>query len=136
MTFSVALAIGDKKGGVGLGTGKALDTALAIGKALKSAKKNMIRLELTKTMSIPFDVSAKFSSSSVMIMPNHGRGLVAGSAVRDMLFLAGIKDVTSKIHSGSKNKLNNGRATLAALSKLPQKRKMIAAAAPAPAVTQ
>ncbi len=117
-SFSVALVAGDKKGSVGLGLGKAGDTSLAINKALRSAKKHMIKLNLTKTMSIPHEVSAKFSSCKVTIMPNRGRGLVAGSAVRDILTLAGVKDITAKIHSGSKNKLNNAKATMLALSYL------------------
>ncbi len=114
MTFSVALAIGDRKGMVGLGTGKAIDTSMAIQKAQKSAKKNMLRLKLTKTQSLPHDISAKFSSAQLMMMPNRGRGLISGSATRDMLLLAGVKDVTSKISSGSKNKLNIARATMKA----------------------
>lgn len=115
MTFSVALAIGDRKGMVGLGTGKAIDTSMAIQKAQKAAKKNMIKLRLTQTMSLPHEISAKYAASSVMLMPNRGRGLISGSATRDMLLLAGVKDVTSKIQSGSKNKLNNARATMEAL---------------------
>ncbi len=115
MTFSVAMAIGDRKGMVGLGTGKAIDTALAIAKAQKAAKKNMLKLKLTKEQSLPHQIFAKFSSSQVMLMPNRGRGLIAGSAVRDILLLAGIKNVTTKIHTGSKNKLNNARATMKAL---------------------
>ncbi len=115
-SFSVALVAGDKKGSVGLGTGKSGDTSAAINKALRNAKKNMIKLNLTKTHSIPHEVSAKFSSCKVAIRPNHGRGLVAGSAVRDILNLAGVKDITAKIHSGSKNKLNNAKATMSALS--------------------
>ena len=95
MTFSVALAIGDRKGMVGLGTGKAIDTSMAIAKAQKDAKKNMLKLRLTKTMSLPHDISAKFSSAQLMMMPNRGRGLISGSATRDMLLLAGVKDVTS-----------------------------------------
>ncbi|MDP3804032.1 MAG: 30S ribosomal protein S5 [Candidatus Omnitrophota bacterium] len=117
-SFSVAMAIGDKKGSVGLGTGKAGDTALAIAKALKDAKKNMIKLALTKDLSIKHDVYAKFCSSKVMIMPNKGKGVVAGSSVRDILNLAGVKDVTSKIYSGSKNKLNNAKAAMLALGAL------------------
>ncbi len=128
MSFSVAIAIGDKKGSVGLGTGKATDTSLAIGKALKAAKKNMIKLKLTKTMSLPHDVSAKFSSSSVMLFPNHGRGMVAGSSVRDLLILAGVRDVSSKVLSGSKNKLNNGKAALKALALLGTPRTPLAVA--------
>lgn len=116
MTFSVAMVIGDRKGLVGLGTGKAIDTSIAITKAQKDAKKNMLRLKLTKTQSLPHDIAAKFGSSSLMLMPNRGRGLISGSAVRDILLLAGVKDVTTKIHSGSKNKLNNARATMKALS--------------------
>lgn len=115
MTFSVALAIGDRKGMVGLGTGKAVDTSLAIQKAQKAAKKNMLKLKLTKTGSLPHDIEAKFGSAQVMLMPNRGRGMITGSAVRDVLLLAGVKDVTTKILSGSKNKLNNARATMKAL---------------------
>lgn len=115
-SFSVALVAGDKKGAVGLGLGKAGDTALAINKAVRNAKKNMIRLKLTKTMSIPHELSAKFSSSKIKLMPNKGRGLVAGSVIRDIVKLAGIKDITGKIVSNSKNKLNNAKAVIEALS--------------------
>lgn len=121
-SFSIAMVIGDKKGSVGLGTGKGGDTALAIGKALKAARKNMIKVSLTKTSSIPAAVDAKYKSSKVVINPNRGRGLVAGSSVRDVLVLAGIKDVTSKILSGSKNKLNNAQAALKALSRFARAR--------------
>jgi small subunit ribosomal protein S5 len=118
MTFAVALAIGDKKGSVGLGTGKGGDTAVAIAKALRQAKKNMFKIKTTKEMSIPHEVSDKFSSSKLTMMPNRGKGLVAGSTVRDMLVLAGIKNVTAKLHSGSKNKLNNARVAYATLYQL------------------
>ncbi len=121
MTFSVALAIGDRKGMVGLGTGKAIDTSLAIQKAQKSAKKNMLKLKLTKTQSLPHDLAAKFGSAKVILMPNRGKGMIAGSATRDMLLLAGVKDVTTKILSGSKNKLNNARATMKALATIGSK---------------
>lgn len=114
-SFSVALVAGDKKGSVGLGLGKAGDTALAINKAVRNAKKNMIRLNLTKTMSIPHEIYSKFSSSKVMLMPNKGRGLVAGSVIRDIIKLSGMKDITGKIISNSKNKLNNAKAVMEAL---------------------
>ncbi len=120
-SFSVALVAGDKKGGVGLGLGKAGDTALAINKALRNAKKNMVKLNLTKTMSIPHELSAKFRSSYVVILPNKGRGLVAGSVVRDIVKLSGIKDITGKILSNSKNKLNNAKAVMSALSEISSK---------------
>ena len=115
-SFSVALIAGDRKGSVGLGLGKAGDTALAINKAVRNAKKNMIRLNLTKTMSIPHELSAKFSSSRIILRPNRGRGLVAGSVIRDIVKLSGLKDVTGKILSNSKNKLNNAKAVMLALS--------------------
>jgi len=114
-SFSVALIAGDKKGSVGLGLGKAGDTALAINKAARNAKKNMIRLSLTKTMSIPHELSAKYSSSKVVLIPNKGRGLVAGSVLRDIVKLSGMKDITGKILSNSKNKLNNAKAVMEAL---------------------
>jgi small subunit ribosomal protein S5 len=121
MTFAVAIAIGDKKGSVGLGTGKGGDTAIAIAKALRQAKKNMFKIKTTKEMSIPHEVSAKFSSAKLTIMPNRGKGLVSGSTVRDMLTLAGIKNVTAKLHSGSKNKLNNARVAYKTLYLLKEK---------------
>lgn len=117
-SFSVALVAGDKKGAVGLGLGKAGDTALAINKALRNAKKNMIRVKLTKTMSIPHELSAKFSSSHISLRPNKGRGLVAGSVIRDIVKLSGMKDITGKILSNSKNKLNNAKAVMSALSQI------------------
>lgn len=117
-SFSVALIAGDRKGGIGLGLGKAGDTSLAINKALRNAKKNMVRLKLTKTSSIPHEVSAKFSSSQIMIMPNKGRGLVAGTVLRDIAKMAGIRDITGKVLGGTKNKLNNSKAVMAALSQI------------------
>jgi small subunit ribosomal protein S5 len=120
--FSVAIAAGDRKGRIGIGLGKASDTALAIDKALKDAKRNMIVVRSTATMSIPHEIDAKFSSARVRMMPAPGRGIVAGSAVRDCLELAGIKDVNAKILSGSKNKLNIARAAVKALGALKQPR--------------
>ncbi len=117
-TLSVALVAGDRNGRIGLGTGKALDTQVAIEKALKSAKRNMIHLRMTKSKSLPHDIEAKYNSSSVMIMPNRGRGLIAGSSARTILSLAGLSDVTAKFYSGTKNKLNNARATMKALEQI------------------
>ncbi len=117
-SFSVAIVIGNKKGKVGVGIGKAGDTQLAIEKAARNARKNLIEVPMNKHQHIPHDVQTKLSSSEVMIMPAPGRGLVAGSSVRTVLELAGVKDVTAKIFSRSKNKLNNARAAIAALKKL------------------
>ncbi len=117
-SFSVAIVIGNRKGKVGVGLGKAGDTQLAIEKAVRSARKNLIEIPLNKHQHIPHDVHTKLASSEVMIMPAPGRGLVAGSSVRTVLELGGVKDVTAKIFSRSKNKLNNARAAIAALKKL------------------
>lgn len=117
-SFSVAIVIGNKKGKVGVGIGKAGDTQLAIEKAVRNARKHLIEIPLNKHQHIPHDVSVKLSSSEVMIMPAPGRGLVAGSSVRTVLELGGVKDVTAKIFSRSKNKLNNARAAIHALKKL------------------
>ena len=117
-SFSVSMVIGDKKGKVGVGVGKAGDTALAIEKAMRNAKKNLITVPMNKDGHIPHDVHTKYASSEVMIMPAPGRGLVAGSSVRTVLEFAGVKDVTAKLFSRSKNKLNNARAAVEALKQL------------------
>lgn len=113
--FSVCIVLGDKKGRVGVGLGKANDTALAIDKASRHAKKNMITLDLTKTNSIKHNISSKYCASVIEIRPSPGRGLVAGSSVRSVLELAGITDVTAKILSRSHNPINNARAAMEAL---------------------
>jgi small subunit ribosomal protein S5 len=117
-SFSVAMVIGDKRGKVGVGIGKAGDTQLAIEKAIRDAKKNMITIVMNKDSHLPHDVHVKYASSEVMIIPAPGRGLVAGSSVRTVLELGGVKDVTAKIFSRSKNKLNNARAAVEALKQL------------------
>jgi small subunit ribosomal protein S5 len=120
-SLSVSMVIGDKKGKVGVGIGKAGDTQLAIEKAVRDAKKCMIVVPMDAEGRIPHDVHVKYASSEVMIMPAPGRGLVAGSSVRTVLELAGVKDVTAKIFSRSKNKLNNARAAVEALKELKKK---------------
>lgn len=117
-SFSVAIISGNKKGSVGVGIGKASDTALAIEKATRAAKKTMMKVPLDKNMRIAHDISAKYNASVVSILPSPEKGMVAGSSLRDVLELAGVKDVTAKVISRSKNKLNNARATLKALKQL------------------
>ncbi len=117
-SFSVAVVAGDRKGRVGVGLGKAVDTSLAIDKATRDAKKNMIKVHLSPQMTLPHAVESKFCSARVMMMPARGRGVVAGSATRTVIELAGIKDVAAKIFSGSKNKINIARATIDALSRI------------------
>ena len=116
--FSVCIVLGDKKGRVGVGLGKANDTALAIEKASRAAKRHMITLDLTKTRSIPHNIEAKYNASSIEIRPSKGRGLVAGSSVRTVLDLGGVTDVTAKILSRSHNPINNARAAMKALQKI------------------
>ena len=117
-SFSVAVVSGDKKGRVGVGLGKAGDTSLAIDKATRDAKKHMVKLNLLPNMSIAHAVDAKYASCVVSIIPAKGRGVVAGSAVRNVIELAGVKDVCAKLLSSSKNKLNIARGAVVALSKL------------------
>jgi small subunit ribosomal protein S5 len=117
-SFSVAVIIGNRKGKVGVGLGKAGDTTLAIDKAVRDAKKNMITVSLTKDSSIAHEVSAKYNAARISMMPAPRRGLVAGSSARSVLELAGITNVVAKVHSGSKNGLNNARATVEALKEL------------------
>lgn len=117
-SFSVTVVIGDKKGRVGVGLGKGADTALAIDKAVRAAKKNLITVALTSGRSIEHDVKAKYASSTVEIIPSPGRGVVAGSAMRAVLEYAGVTDVIAKIHTRSKNKLTIARATVEALKSL------------------
>ena len=116
--FSLTVVIGDKNGRVGVGIGKGADTALAIEKATRDARKHLFSVPRTKRGSIAHDVAAKYASSTVEIIPSPGRGLVAGSAMRTVLELAGVRDVVAKLHTRSKNKLTIARATVAALRKL------------------
>lgn len=122
-SFSVTLVAGNKKGMVGVGQGKAGDTPVAIDKALRDAKKNMITVKTTKSMSIPHEVNAKYGGSRVMIMPAPGRGLLAGSSVRTVLELAGITGVNAKLLSGTKNRANNAKVAVLALSLLSSKQR-------------
>lgn len=117
-SFSVAVVAGDHKGRVGVGLGKGGDTALSVEKATRDAKKNLIKVVLSPQMTIPHAVEGKYASVSVKIFPARGRGIVAGSSARAVIELAGIKDVCAKFISGSKNRLNNAKATIEALKKL------------------
>lgn len=117
-SLSIAVIIGDRNGRVGLGTAKAQDTQVAIEKASKDARKHLITVKLDKNKKIMAPTEAKYNASQVRIMPNDGKGLIAGSSARLVLSLAGIQNVTAKYSSGSKNKLNNARVVMKALEKL------------------
>lgn len=118
MNFSVAVVAGDRKGRVGVGLGKSIDTAGAVEKATREAKKNLIKVPLLSQGTIPHAVEGKFASARIVIFPARGRGIVAGSSARAVIELAGIKDVCAKLMSGSKNRLNNARVTIEALRRL------------------
>ena len=120
-SFSVAMVIGDKKSKVGVGMGKAGDTALAIEKATRDGKRHMVTIPAEYGNSIPHPLDVKYSSARLTMQPAPGRGLIAGSAVRTVLVLAGRTDVNAKLLSPSKNKLNIARATLQALATLDPK---------------
>ncbi len=116
--FRAVIAIGDKKGRIGLGAAKGSDVAQAVEKATNKAKKNIINVQILND-TIPYEVEAKFGASRVLLKPQRkGRGLVAGGTVRVICTLIGIKNISSKILSRSGNKLNNAQAVISALKKL------------------
>lgn len=115
-SFMMILVIGNRHGKVGVGVGKGGDVSTAMDKAYRDAKKRMITVNLTKDSSLPHETEAKFCSSKVVMRPAPGRGVAAGSSARAIFNLGGIRDVSAKFVSKSKNKLNNARATMAALA--------------------
>lgn len=118
LRFRAVVVVGDKRGKVGVGVSKGQDVAIAVEKATRLAKKNVIRISSSEE-TIPHEVSAKFGPAEVLLKPQRkGRGLVAGGVVRVICSLAGIKDISSKLLSRSRNKLNIARATIQALKKL------------------
>jgi len=120
LRFRAVVVVGDRKGSIGLGIDKGKDVSQAVEKATRRAKKNLITIAI-KENTIPYEVQTKLGPAEILLKPQRkGRGLVAGGAVRTICDLAGIKDISSKILSRSKNKLNNARATIEALKKLKQ----------------
>ena len=113
--FSATVVVGDRKGKVGLGTGKAKEMPDAVKKATLAASKNLINVELIDNRTISHEITVKEGASKVMLKPAaEGTGVKAGGPVRDVLELAGVKDVLSK-SLGSSTKINMARATLNAL---------------------
>ena len=125
MRFSAMVVVGDRKGSVGIGTGKAGEVPSAIDKATAAAKRNLVKIATCET-TIPHEIIGKFGSSSVHLIPaKPGTGVIAGGAARSIIDLAGIKDIVTKRH-GSSNKINLVRATLNGLKSL-RTREQIAA---------
>lgn len=121
MRFRAVIVAGNKTGKVGVGAAKGLDVSQAIEKATRVAKKNLRDIPMSEG-TIPFEVEAKLGPSRVILKPQmKGKGLVAGGTVRIICSLAGIQDISSKTLSRTRNKLNNARATMLALSKLKKK---------------
>lgn len=117
LSFSALAAVGDEKGMVGVGKGKAREVPQAIAKAVESAKKHLIRLPLAGT-TIPHLVRGEDGAGTVILRPaSPGTGVIAGGAVRVILELAGIKDILTK-SIRSNNPFSVANATLKALKKL------------------
>ena len=114
--FAATVVVGNRKGMVGLGTGKAKEMPDAVKKATQAASKNLIKVELIDNRTISHDIIVKEGACRVMLKPaKEGTGVKAGGPVRDVLELAGVKDVLSKC-LGSRTKINMARATLNALA--------------------
>ncbi len=117
MNFRACVAIGDKKGNVGVGLGKGADVTMAVNKAVNRARKTMVNVPMVNE-TIPHEVNLKMGAARLMFKPaKKGRGVIAGGVARVILELAGVKNVTSKA-LGSKNKINNARCTIEALRTL------------------
>ena len=117
MRFSVTVVIGDRKGTVGLGTGKANEVPEAIKKAIQAAGRNLIKVNLVDGRTLSHEVIGTCGAAKVLIRPaKKGNGIIAGGPVRNVLELAGVKDIVSK-SLGSNTKINTARATIDALKR-------------------
>ena len=124
MRFSALMVIGNKKGRVGVGLGKAKDVATAMKKGISIASKNLIDVTMKGT-TIPHEIKVKMKAAVVLLKPAPaGSGVIAGGAVRSVLEIAGIRDVVGKI-MGSNNRIGNVYATIKALKKLRVVRKQV-----------
>jgi small subunit ribosomal protein S5 len=125
ISFRAIAVIGNKNGKVGIGVAKADDVIDAFKKAKTDARKNLIKIELTKSLTISHDVIGNFGACKVIMRPSiEGSGVIAGGAVRTVLEVAGIKNVIAK-QLGSNNLLNNARASILALNTLTNKSQTI-----------
>ena len=116
--FRALVIVGDKKGKVGMGVGKANDVTDAVNKAAKFASKRMIALPLRKG-TIPFEITARFKMTRILLKPvQKGRGIIAGGVVQDICEAAGVENINAKVLSASKSKINNARAVLRAFQKI------------------
>ena len=117
MRFRASVIVGDRRGKVGTAVAKGADVTLAVNKAVKKARKNLISVPIVNE-TIPHRVDVKSGAAKILIKPApKGTGIIAGGAVRMVLDLAGVSNVVAKI-LGSKNKINNVNATIKALKML------------------
>ena len=118
LSFRAVVVVGDQQGKVGVGVGKAGDVITAVRKGVTDGKKHIISIPLTNTNSIPHATNGRFGAAKLILRPSApGSGVIAGSSIRTVLELAGIKNILSK-QLGSNNLLNNARATINGLSTL------------------
>lgn len=117
MRFRAIVVVGDRKGRVGLGTGKANEVQIAVQKATRSARKSMVKVPL-QNGTLPHEVDVKFKAARVRLLPAcEGTGIIAGGAVRVILEHVGVRDVLSK-RFGTSNTLVNAQAVMRALHSL------------------
>ena len=115
MRFTATVAVGDRKGKVGLGTGKANEVPNAISKSIKAAEKNVITVNLVEGRTLSHEVIGKCGAAKVLVKPaKAGSGIIAGGPVRNVLELAGVKDIVSK-SLGSNTQINTAKAAMDAL---------------------
>ena len=115
--FAALVVVGDENGHVGIGSGKAMEVPDAIRKAVEDAKKNLIKVPMVGT-TIPHEVIGHFGAGRILIMPaQEGTGVIAGGAARDLLELAGLKDVRAKC-LGTRDPRNMVNATIEGLKSL------------------
>lgn len=117
ISFSALTVVGDKKGKVGVGLGKAPDVSSAIRKGFRRARKNLVTVPMKGT-TIPHEVKVKYGAAEVLLKPAPpGTGVIAGGSVRVVVDAAGVKDIVSKI-LGTRNRATNVYATIEAVKKL------------------
>ena len=116
--FQAVVLVGDKKGLVGLGIGKANEISEAVKKARQDAQKNMVKVPIVDGRTIPHEMKMDEGATKVILKPaSAGTGLVAGSAVRSVLEIAGYHDIITK-SLGARTKINMARATINALKSM------------------
>jgi small subunit ribosomal protein S5 len=118
LSFRAVVVVGNERGQVGVGVGKANDVLGAVRKGVVDGKKHLIEVPLTKGLSVPHPMRGSGGAATVLVMPAApGTGVIAGGAVRAVLELAGVRNALAK-QLGSRNPLNNARATIDALRRM------------------